>query len=279
MATTILWNGGTSGDMAVAANYTPAQVPIAADTLLVDGSVANPPDTNMDQLAAVNLALFFVGKDSVKDWGTSSSLFEFSADRIVLQHSRGTSYLKLKAFTDEMIVNSSATGTACVITSDGGALDNLTVTKGFLDASGFGLGIGNLHTSYRTSPDGDALLTGVVASGGATTQLLMYGGLITLSRIPTTSYVHGGVLTITSASANHPGSPDVHVYNGARIIYNASDSLNAVNIINGTFDATQVTREITIATVRVWPEGVFKKADDLVTVTDLQDMTGGDVLV
>lgn len=82
MPTTLKWIGtSTPGDPGVAANYSPAQVPITGDTLIVENT-AQGITANLAVLAAVRLALLVIRKSFTGEIGSSAAYWEVGAARV-----------------------------------------------------------------------------------------------------------------------------------------------------------------------------------------------------
>lgn len=277
MPDTITWIGGTSTSMNLAANYSPAQIPINGDSLLGDGNAVRLPSTDMNTLTAVSLAALFIGRDwTLGDWGTSGAPLEVRATRLVCQQTTGTLFWQPQiAGSSLAIVNSIYAGDALTLTNGTGSITELAVTQGTVNGAAYTDNVSALTVSFRTSRGSDARVT--LGESTALTQLFMHGGIVSVGRVPIFGVVSGGELTITEAATSVAGADRIAVMNGARVFYDSSATLENLDIINGIVDTTRVTRELTITNARIWPDGRLLRSETLVPVVP-EDMTGGDVL-
>ena len=137
------------------------------------------------------------------------------------------------------------------------------------------LNLSNIWISFRGSVSSDAILETNLASGAAVTNLYMYGGTVSLDLEVSTGYINGGTLTIPDNAAP-TGNSVFYIRGGAVVNFLDNTTLDLVELVNGELNLIKRSRELTITTLRQWPQGILKD-NELVTITTTEDMTGGDI--
>lgn len=281
MATTLTWDGSTSGDVNVAANWTPAQVPIDGDSIIVDGATTQDMTGSLQTFAAMKFVSFFVGPDATIDIGTGTAANEslrFAATKLVNQGS-GTLYYSFAApgvnITNEVVVNSTNRVLAMNMLSADIILSAnfpiLTIAAGRVEVGAIAIVSATTFLSYRSAQVSDV---SYVTTTGSDTNLYMGGGTAEVALLAGTAYIAGGKLTVGEVASGT--SITMYISGGAEVVYNNPQLLTLVELRSGTLDLTQRSRELTITTLRRWP-GTTLKTNELVTITTTEDMTGGDV--
>ena len=209
-----IWDGSTDGDVSVAANWTPAVVPVNGDSIVFNGDETNEVDTNMNALAAVNIDQFIVTTDyEPATFGTVANPFEVNDCALFLYSGKVTaSYVKFNGTCDIAHVIDTGTG-ADALHLDGGIISLLYLFAGTvtLDA---GLTIDDIYSHYRVSASTDVLLT--IAAGVFLTNLSQSGGAITCSSDIGVCIKTGGSLTMSAGDIGQ-------LFNGGgRVAWNAS---------------------------------------------------------
>lgn len=281
MADTLTWNGSASGDVNVAANYTPAQVPIDGDSVIVDGTTTQNMTASLGTFAALKFVSFFVGPDATIDIGTSATDgdgLRFAATKIVNQGS-GTFYYEAVATgvnaTNEIVVNSPNRELAMSINATAAAtIVDVAVASGNVAFSGSGITMQFLRTSYRSSVASDVTITSTGSFAFAATAHIG-GGNVTSNILGTNTFVMGGTLTVSFNSATS-STGNIFIGNGAEVVFKDDATIPLAELRSGTLDFTQLSRELIVTILRRWP-GTTLKTNELVTITTTEDMTGGDV--
>lgn len=269
-------DSGNEGDVNTAANWSPSGVPINGDSIIVNGDTTQNMTGSLGTFASFLFPSFFVGPDANIDIGTANDAagsLRFAATKLVNQGS-GTFYYYFASAneTAELICNSSNSELAMTWLT--GVVNTLTtgvLTSGHVTATGTGLNVTKLFSSFRGAKDTDvrADLTSV-----APTVFYMGGGRISIDVPPPTLHLSGGVLTVTGTTG--AVQPTIYISGNAKLIYDHILTVALVELRSGTMDLTQRSRELTITLLRRWP-GTTLKTNDLVTITATEDMDGGDI--
>jgi len=134
----IFWLGST-GSLGTAGNYSGGALPVDHDKLFLVKDYPNPPTSDMNALAAVDLDLLHIGKGfgrladgSAVTIGSSGSPLEVSADKVIHQGSGTLHYLDGSGVTDWMVVDSVASGTALVA---GGTITRISALRGMVQGT------------------------------------------------------------------------------------------------------------------------------------------------
>lgn len=280
MAKTTIWTGAVDGDVSDTNNYSNG-VPVSTDTLIIDGQTTQNMDENMSALSAVDLALLFNGPDSLIDLGTLSAPFTVAADKIVHQ-GFGTFYYKTlpaaTATTDEIIINSPNRELAMDIATHPTS-DNIPVLKVVngrtVVQEGKLLHASTVWISFQHAVNADAVLETTTSAGANIANLYMFGGIVDLDVMVSNAYVEGGTLTLGD-NVFSTSNGNFYIRGGAVVNYLDDTTLDLVELVNGELNLVNRSRELTITTLRQWPQGILK-TNELVTITTTEDMTGGDI--
>lgn len=273
MAKTTIWTGNSSGAPAVAGNWSNG-VPVATDTVIIDGNTTVNMDADPTTFAAVKFALWFIGPDATIDMGTgfsSGETIRFAATKIVHQGT-GTFYYFYSDHavekTNEIVINSTNRILAANLLCNFYQTDILTITSGRVTTTGVPNIVTNLYISYRSASLTDAVVQGQALFAAT---LHMNGGTVAFDIPPAVTHINGGALTVNSQSGG--GGRAVYIGGNAKLIYNDNVTIDLLEMRSGSLDLTQNSRELTITTMRRWP-GTTLKTNELVTITNDEDMTG-----
>lgn len=277
MATKI-WLGndsGNEGDWSVAANFSPAGVPVNDDDVYLEDSsqsVIAGLDQSAVALASLNIAQSFTGLI-----GTATAYLQIGASAVNIGYhygpgsAVGSGMLKidLGATAATIIVFNSgipsdATEAAIKLLCNNAAT-TLEVRKGKASiATGTGetSTLGTINTSYITSITSDAKV--YIGSGVTLTTLTKKGGYcLLLCAATTVSNYDGDLLTEGSGAIATLNAKD------GTVVSNSTGTITNCNISDkGTVDFTKSAQPRTVTNCKVDDEGAVKADPNVITFTN-----------
>jgi len=260
MATDVFWLG-TTGDMSTVGNYSDGALPEAGDKLFFVGDYPNPPTSNMDALAAIDLDLVHIGKGFTADIGSSGSPLEVSADKVIHQGSGTLYYLDGDGTTDWMVIDSVASGTAAVVA---GTITQINAMRGLVQGTSDLTGVAVLSVAPSAA---------VVIDAGAGTVafLLVDGGSGICSAVVTS-------LVMTSGKWTQEDEEIVTAHiAGGTVNYNSPASTGTLVTAyvgrQAIIDLTQNTKVKTITNLLAEPGSDVRYHEDFTTITNNYDIS------
>ena len=265
-----IWDGSTSGDVNVAANWTPAAVPINGDSIVFNGDETNEVDTNMNALAAVNIDQFIVTTDyNPATFGTVANPFEINDCALFMYSGKVTaSYVKFNGTCDIAHIIDAGRG-ANALHLDGGIITLLAVYSGLvtLDA---GLTAEDIYVHYRMNRIGDATLT--IPAGVFLNNLTQRGGTVVCSS-------DVGVIRKSTGTFTQSAGDVGQLFNeGGRFAWNASGGvIGRVEVAGGGFSAAGDPTAKTITDLYPWygTETDLRNGAANIVVTNPVEALGG----
>ena len=282
MATTLTWIGSVSGDVNVAGNWSPAQVPIGGDSIIMNDKAQAAMTASLGTFAAMKFGSFHVGNSCNFAVGTGAadgSGLKFAAAKLVHQ---GTAAFYYEAValgvnkTDLIIVNSSNRELAMNVNATAAAqIDTFNGTAGNIVFTGSGITMSSLIISYRSSINSDTIMSSTGTFDLSPT-IFMKGGFVTTQFLAGETFCMGGKLVIEYNSSTPVIGTGFYIGGNAEVVYKGDSVVPLIELRSGTLDLTQRSHEATVTILRRWP-GTILKTNDLVTITNTEDMTGGDI--
>ena len=267
------WVGGTSGDWGVAANWSPTNVPVSNDDVIIDsGSVSI--DDGLDQ-SAVDLDSMYVGNNYNGGIGNSATApFIIGCDKMVFAATGGGSDHYIKSTTaaiDELRVNGiGASGTG-----------NLTL----LGTTAIGL----LHIRSGTVQLYSGTVTEVIIASNVASENVKFevlDGTVTTLRqaIGTTTILStssSGVITTANVSAgilnmNAGTVTNLLLYGAATVNWNSTTNITAATLLAGTLEGGGTADARSVTTLKIFPGATFARNNGLnnISVGTLYDFGG-----
>lgn len=263
MATTV-WvsQNGAWNDAASWTNGVPGP---GADTAIFDGTSQVPATSNLDQ-AGDDLGLIYISQGHTGDIGGLGNPLKLGSGKIV---QRGEGVLYLQATTndvDHLIVNTNHSRVSCVLSAGTNAVGRLRVEHGRCAAGG------KLGTVEVT----DGGICDITPYADTLDFVMMDGGTCVFRReIATNLIISGGTYTqnlgklvtlIQTGGTVNWGSPLTAT--------NADWVITTAYVFGGVLDALINMQPKGITSLFQWPKAVVRRTDDIVSVTNVYDMTG-----
>ena len=267
------WVGGTSSVWSLAANWSPATVPVATDDVyIVSGSVNI---TGLDQ-STITLNSLTVGTQYSGTIGSSGTKLQINATNFVFSGTGATNYIEGQ-FTTVTVQNTS-TNTAALNLS--GSSDTITTLRILGGRGGVNIASScNLVTTIEQI--GAEGVTTTIADGttiGASCQLRIDSGRMELNQAIPTITVFGGEL---EAGLDSGTVTTLDIY-GGRVRWNPSAAcvITTLNLYNGLFDSRDsLAPTFTVTNTTVHEGGIIDERSGLenATWTNPLSLEGGEV--
>lgn len=268
----IAWVGGTSGDWGLAANWSPAQVPVSNDDVIID-SGSRSIDEGLDQ-SAVDLDTMYVGNNYTGGIGNSETApLQIGCDKMVFaEHGGGSNhYIESKtAAIDELrVFGVGASGTGNLY-----LLGTTAVGIMFLRQGTVQLYSGTI-TEVHIASDADSANIKLEVLDATLTTLWQHVGT---SEILSTS--SSGVIAnanILGGTCNvNAGTITNLVGGGATINWDTTTDITSAKMLAGLLDGSDTADARTVVTLYISPGATFDRNNGLdnISVTNLNDWGG-----
>ena len=272
----INWIGNISDDINVAGNYATGSKPVSTDSVVLNKFTIRPMGTNLATFSGDTWPLLLIGEDCPLTEpfavGASGKGLDVTITKLV-NKSRFSGVITEGTVARAIIDSSKAKEKGPAYHSKAGACTTLVAVKGqsVIDNDS---GITRLLVSFRNSRRFDAdVLIDVAAP---MTEMIQLGGVVRIVRGGAGASifrVKGGQFIVEAAVT---GTVTEMWIDEGRVKYDGQGTIAKVYGRTGELDTTGVSNLLTIDEMRRWPDFTFLKFDDIVTVTDDKDMTGGD---
>lgn len=254
------WISTSSGDFNVTGNWSTGVVPVATDTIVLDGTGTAALTTNLNQ-SSVAFAAIYIDQANTAQIGTLSA----AGVAVYLQHAAPLVFIGSKTGqgtptgSSLLLLDSGAT-TATYAIYDSAAssavnpyLPPIQIKGSALTISGSG---GNVALAARASETATATISMVAGSGQTVKTPNLYLGIgvtVTAIAMNTGTCLNRGTHTVTAATINggvytYTGSgahTAISTAKGATVQYSGTGTITALSNA-GTFSHTQDGRSITI---------------------------------
>lgn len=278
LCSTLVWVGtddGNEGDWSVAANWTPAKVPVNSDDVYLENS-SQSVTAGLDQ-SAVALSTLNIAQSYTGNIGTSTAYLQAGAAVISIGYhfgpgqASGSGMIKLDVGTsapDITVYNSgisSDTTKPAVRLKANHANTTLEVRKGevglAVDTNETST-IGTINIGYVDDIETDASV--YIGSGVTLTNLTKKGGECMLLCAATTIKNYNGTLTTEGSGA----ITTLSVYDGT-VTSNSTGTITTCNISNeGVIDFSKSQQARTVTTCKVDDKGAVKFDPAIITFTN-----------
>ena len=280
-----LWVGtDTAGDWSVAANWSPAGVPGAADAVILTDS-SQDVDAGLDQSAIV-LASLTIDQSYTGDIGTSAAYLQIDTAILNIgQHygagsPSGSGRIKIDLDDTACVATIYNSGTStdnkpAILLIANQATTTIEVRKGSVGIAYLPFEtttIATIKTNYLTQKNTDADVH--IGSGVTLTTLSMAGGTVDLLCAATTVTAEDGILTIGGSGAITTVNAS-----GATIYANSTGTITTMNITGGTVDFRRSQVAKTVTTLKLDAPGIVKYDPAVVTLTNqVQPFTASGII-
>ena len=282
--TDIRWLGTVDGDAINVNNYSPAQLPIDDDTLIIEHNDAldadRDIDTNLDGLAAVRLALLVKRRSYLANVGTQAAYLEIGfAEAHLEEHAGqgspgGSPRLKIDIpfFSGEagprIIVHGSCQTSQETFLPPIRLLTDATDAQLIVRGGTVGLAVGGGETSAINAVQasgGNVVIGEGVTFAGTDPEIVNVGATVRVRTAVATIENQGGTLTTEGN-----GAVTTIVAEGGTVNSNSSGTVSKIWPNGGTVDLTRSreARTVTDIETRAGATGVLKYDPDVVTVTN-----------
>ena len=266
-----VWVGGTSGVWSLAANWSPATVPVAADDVyIVSGSVSI---TGYDA-SAVTLGRLVVGSQYTGTIGGSVAKMQISATDFDFSGSQDCYFEG--DYTTVTVQDTAATSTA--LNLSGAGSDNITTLRILGGKGTVNIAASQeLTTIEQIGADGVTLnIADAVTMTSAT--LTMDSGVVEMAEAITAITIFGGELKSTIGS----GTVTTLDQYGGRVRWNpsATCTISTLTIYAGLFDSSNSTApSFVITNTTIHEQGVLNEQSGLLNATfsTALNMEGGEI--
>jgi len=276
MADTLIWTGTTNGDWGTDTNFSPAQVPITGDTVIMENNAVAVTGT-LDQ-SAVTLAALIIKQSYTGTIGTAATYLQIGATLVDIgeHYGYGTPLGSQRIMLDFGTVASTINiHNTCTTSADSGrapvrikiveATSDIFIRKGTV---GIGANIhgdlstvDEIHVGFVDSKASDA--TVVIGASVTLDELQMTGGEVTLQCAATTVGVIDGTL-YTEGS----GAITTMTVEGGTVYSNSSGTITTLNAKGGTVDFTKSSEDRTVTTTDYWVGAKIKWDPTYITLTN-----------
>jgi len=255
---TKLWLGTTSGDYSVAANWSPAAVPVSTNDVRLSPDYNNPINAGLAQ-SGVAIGDFIVEK------GFTAAIGSVAAGYLAIDPNRfefaggGVSYVDLSGAAISVLVRGTAAGSAgkAGLYLLGSAIATLTQLAGSVALAGR---LAETATAATLSLQGGELWAG---EGCTLTTLRQLGGTSRIRAALATAQLYGGKLYLEEESA-------LATLNGfgGTCFWNSSGGITSnANLEGCTLNALGNGTARTLAAIKLNAGASFQYDPDVVTVT------------
>lgn len=262
------WNGSTSGDWSLAANWSAATVPIAADNVIIPAGTPAITSFSVAGSQNITLAKMTVEKGYLNDIGGSGNPLTVTFSSRLVHRGSGTLWFKdgSSSATALIVINSDNTTNAAQLDCDstGGSTTKILVRKGKVTIAGTSNTYGEIEVTYRDSPSTDSVLD--ISSGSVTVTLLKQNaGTITSAATVTTAILSGGKLTQTGSTV----ITTAYIVGGYLLANNnGATTVTTCNLMQGTLDLKGNSLEKTITTLQRAPGSTLMWDAQLHTISN-----------
>lgn len=261
------WLGvDTPGDWSVAANWSPAVVPIDGDDVFLTGTSTQAVTAGLDQ-SLIQLASLTISEGYTQNIGSSGNNLIIDATTLRYDGRGAEAYLE-GDYPTVIAAGSGDQADSLHLKGIGTDIDDLRITGGrvkLLDSST----AQNIYMAHHGNISSDVVLN--IGSSCTVTAVYKTGGILTSNSAIVTAYHSAGIWTHKTGALT-----TVWLFGGV-LFWEASATATTVHVFGGTFDATKdIAGPRTITTLNVHPGGTAKLPVSGVTVTN-QNNYGGTI--
>ena len=288
---TLIFTGATDGDIAKAANWSPAQVPIDGDTLIFDGAAGHHVDTNLDHSGLHPLDLFIFQTFQIYQIGTTAAYLKIGmpTGRLVIGENpgvgtpTGSNLIKLDLYVgsgamaigDIIVENTNTSGAdttkpPVLLLADDSDID-LFVRKGkvglAVDDPAETATFGDVNIGWNASRSSDADVR--IGSGVTMTDLYKTGGKCQLN-------CAGGAVENLAGDLEILGDGAIAslTTRGGTVVPNSTGKITAAYLHGGFTDWTRSNRPRTVDDIVYYPGAQFALDPNVMTITN--DIAAGE---
>ena len=261
------WVGGVSTDIGAVANWD-VQVPAGGDLVYFDTDGTFEPTAGVG--GGVALDTVVVTEGFTGSIGSAATGWAVDATHLYDRGGGGAHYFS-GDYTTAIINNSSTDANG--VHFEAGTIATLLLFKGKItleDDSAATM----IHCGYSGNQIGDVNLT--IEPTVPITLIWQHGGTITSASAWTTLYLVSGTFTHTDESPTN-----VYVFDGTFNYEATGETITAVTMKGGRFDAAKQYRALTITDLTMWPGSVvdLRNQSNTLVVTNPLVKYGGRLLV
>jgi len=258
-----VWTGATSGLFELAANWSPANVPTAAEDIFVPAGTRTIDATGM---ADTQFGILHIAKGYTGDLGTSGTPLLGAYTDIRHNGSGKLWYLHAAGTTSRVIINAPGQTDAADIN---GTISVVVVAlRGIVTINGAAAILPRLEIGYKGDRSGDARV--VLASGAnAITLVKQWGGTLTANSREIVTLDQQAGEAIIKAGQGITTAAEI----GGRLEFQSNTTLPLLRILGGgTADFAKVrTNDVTVTLAYRYPGSTLLRDKNLVALTTEYD--------